>query len=132
MSADQTQTTKTQEQAAPQVRKVRHTVGLVKFLERALTNTDWFVLLHDGYRRTDKDQVSDPTFYTRLYRMRLDGEFVNTWIKFVYNLRDNWADFELSWHDTEVRASARELSSRRLVSAIGATTEEGVSQGAKH
>lgn len=131
MDADQN--TPAQSQAQPTetpvstIRKVRHTVGLVKFLEKALWNTDWFVLIKDGSTQpTDVNWLDMPSFYTKVYRMKLDGELVNTWVRFIYNLRDNWADFEISYRDTTVRASARELSSRRLVRAIGATPEEAV------
>ncbi len=114
--------------AVPQERKVKHTIGLVKFIERALWNTGWFVLTKDGSTQpTDVSWLDTPSFYTKVYRMKLDGEYVNTWVRFIYNERDNWADFEMTYRDQEgMKASARELSSRRLVKVIGATPEEAV------
>lgn len=107
--------------------KLRRTIRLVKFIENAVQNTGWFVVVKDGSKEpTDVNWLTTPSFYTKLYRMKLDGEFVNTWLRFVYNYRDNWADFEMTYrNDSEVRATSRELSSRKLVRAIQATRDDG-------
>ena len=108
---------------------IRGTIGFVQSVENFLVHKlGWFVLEHDGEKGTDIAKMGKPSFFTRLYRMRLPdrsgGELVNTWIKFIYNYRDNWADFTLSWNNPiGERASVKEINSRRLVNAIKAVQE---------
>ena len=61
---------------------------LEKIVERA-----GFKPVHDGqYEEGQK-------FYTKVYRLELDGEFVNTWLRFRYDLRTGYADVSISWKD---------------------------------
>ena len=66
-----------------------------------------FVCVYDGSSSPkDIDWLEKPTFYTRVYRCKQDGEWINTWIKFIYDLRPGpdygYADFEVSWKDLTV------------------------------
>ena len=83
--------------------QIRNTISLVKFFEKACVGSGWFEMVKDGRNPHSggMEQASDPSFYVRKYRMKLDGEYVNTWIKFVYNHRDGWADFSMSYHDLD-------------------------------
>jgi hypothetical protein len=68
-------------------------------VEKAFKNMG-FVLVHDGSRETkDINWLSKPTFFTRTLRLKLDGEFVDTWVKFTYDLRTGDADFRISHRD---------------------------------
>lgn len=67
-------------------------------LERIIARTA--VLVFDGeVSRKDPVIVDKPTFYTRVYRIVLDGEPINTWVRFIYDLRDGWADMRISNKD---------------------------------
>lgn len=57
-----------------------------------------FELVHDG-KAGKQFGVEDPALYTRVYRLKLDGEFVNTYIRFKYDNRTRYADFSISWDD---------------------------------
>jgi hypothetical protein len=48
------------------------------------------------------DSGIKPTFYIRVYRFKIDGEFINTWIKFTYWERDDLADIDVSFKDLTV------------------------------
>jgi len=106
----------------------RHVHGTIKFVEGVenflVNSMGWFVLTHDGSQSTEKGH-GEPSFFTRMYRMRLpDGVIVNTWVKFVYSYRDNWADFTVSWRDpVGKRVTVKEITSRRLVRAMKSTQE---------
>jgi hypothetical protein len=56
--------------------------------------------------------------------MVLDGEQVSTFIKFVYNIRDNWGDFYLSTRFVPDGITSREASFRKLLRTMVGTTEE--------
>jgi hypothetical protein len=105
--------------------KLKRTIRLVKFIENAVRNTGWFVLVKDGSKEPiDINWLDTPSFYTKLYRMKLDGEFVNTWVRFVYNTRDNWADFEMRYNNNVASVvTARELSERRIIRAMQVASE---------
>lgn len=107
------------------VEHIKRTIGLVQWFEKGIVGSGWFVLLHDGSLSTlPGGQTSAPSFYTKLYRMKLDGKFVNTRIRFVYNHRDNWADFEISTQDVVGQpATPLELTSRKLMGSMASSTE---------
>ena len=67
-------------------------------LER-LARSYGFVLIRDGSLRRDFPNAGKPTFYTRVYRLKLDGEFVNTYLRFKYDLRTGWADIDIGLSD---------------------------------
>lgn len=102
---------------------VKRTIKFVRWLEMALQNTGWFVLLHDGTQRKESDQIQNPTFFTRTYRMNIDGQMVNTWVKFIYDYRDGWADFMMSYTPTNGHISSREYASRKMVIAMQKSQE---------
>lgn len=60
-----------------------------------------FKLVHDG-------SEGGSHFHTRVYQLFLstpehpEGEFLNTYIKFIYDLRSNWADVSISRRDISV------------------------------
>lgn len=105
---------------------VRRTIGIVKFIERFVINTGWFKTIHDGSQPTGNvpGDTESPQFYTRRYRMELDGEPVNTFVKFVYNYRDNWADFYVSTNFVPDGITSREASCRRMLRTMVGTSEE--------
>ena len=69
-------------------------------LERILIKTG-FVLIHDGQRNPGQFKLppNEIKCFTRKYRLKLDGEFVNTWITFKYDDRSPFADPEVYIHD---------------------------------
>ena len=77
-------------------------VGFVRRFEESLLNSGFLQLLtdgaHDGQQQGSlpvRTPLSEPSFYTKKYRRLLDGVPVNTVVKFVYNLREGWADFDI-------------------------------------
>jgi hypothetical protein len=60
-----------------------------------------FVLVHDGQRNPGQFELppEDVRFYTKIYRWEIDGKFINTWVKFKYDLRDNEVGMDLTFHD---------------------------------
>lgn len=66
------------------------------FMEK-LMRGNGFVLIKDGSKNGEltKGKVK-PSFFRRIYRLQLDGEFVNTWVYFTYDLRTGWADFKIT------------------------------------
>lgn len=65
--------------------------GIRCLLEKGLcANRNLFKLVHDGSQGGSR-------FYTKVYRMVLDGKPVNTWIRFTYDLRAGWADVSFSY-----------------------------------
>ncbi len=82
-----------------------HIKGKIKpmecLFERALLNMG-FVVVHDGSKEpTDVNWLKsgEPTFYTKVLRARVDREFINTWVRFTYDLRTGFADFTISYRD---------------------------------
>ncbi len=61
-----------------------------------------FVLVHDGENSPGPLQqklgVEGTKFHTRKYRLKLDGEFANTWVTFIYDERELW-DVRVSYKD---------------------------------
>lgn len=109
-------------------RQVKRTVRFVRWVETAVSNTGWFMAVKDGSQPHGAVQAENPSMYTKIYRMRLDGQFVNTWIKFVYNHRDGWADFTIIYEPDGVlnKAAAREIAGRRMLVAMQNTSEATV------
>lgn len=104
---------------------VRRTIGIVRFVERFVVNTGWFRLIHDGSQPTGNvpGDTGSQQFYTKHYRMELDGEPVNTFIRFVYDYRNNWADFYVSTTFVPNGITSREASCRRILRTMVGTTE---------
>lgn len=76
-------------------------------LERLLRDNG-FVLVHDGQRNPEQIELppEEVRFFTREYRLKLDGQFVNTWVKFIYDNRSGTVDFEI--HSREPHTRGRE------------------------
>ena len=70
--------------------------GQVCLLEKTLKRLG-FVLTHDGQRNPGQFKLppEEVRCFTRKYRLKLDGEFVNTWAVFKYDERSEFADFEI-------------------------------------
>lgn len=68
-----------------------------------------FVLIHDGQRNPGQFNLppEEVKFFTRKYRLSLDGEFVNTWAVFRYDERSNFADFEITSREPMTRGKQR-------------------------
>lgn len=79
-------------------------VNKMCLLERIL-RSNGFILVHDGQQNTEGAQLIDDgvSFFIRKYRLKMDGEFVNTWIKFIYDDRSQYVDFEIYSKDKETR-----------------------------
>lgn len=83
--------------------------------ERAIKNMG-FRLIHDGSKESrDVKWLSAPTFFTRTYRSYVDGQPVNTFIRFTYDLRTGDADFTVSSKDLDTFEQAVEESNKRLI-----------------
>jgi hypothetical protein len=85
--------------------------------------------MHDGSnpsQQISNVQVSSPSYYTKKYQLVLDGEPVNTAVKFVYNLRDGVADFDIYYHKFK---GARDASDTKAIKAmdkaLGVASKEG-------
>jgi hypothetical protein len=108
--------------------RVKRTIRFVRWIETAVANTGWFMTVKDGSQPKGDVQDINPSLYTKTYRMRLDGQFTNTWVKFVYNQRDNWADFTIMYEPDGMlsKATAREVAGRRVLVAMQNTNEATV------
>jgi len=64
-----------------------------------------FKLIHDGQRNPVQFQLppEEVRFFTRKYRLSIDGHFVNTWVVFKYDERSQFADFEMYSKEPELR-----------------------------
>ena len=75
------------------------------FWERKLfhKSREW-ELVHDGQQNPGQFQFppEEVRFYTRTYRWILDGTPVNTWVKFIYDLREGEATVEATFHEPGV------------------------------
>ena len=71
-----------------------------------------FVLIHDGLKNPGQfnlppDQVR---YYTRKYRLKLlDVGFVNTWLVFVYDLREGEVRMDLTHRDPMKRKESETM-----------------------
>jgi len=71
--------------------------GQACLLEKTLKRLG-FVLTHDGQRNPGQFKLPPEEIrcFVRKYRLKLDGEFVNTWAVFKYDDRSEFADFEIT------------------------------------
>ena len=71
-------------------------------LERSFKSIG-FVLIRDGSipNPAKGALVGKPSSYARKYQWYLDGNPVQTFVTFFYDLRTGWADFKISYHDLE-------------------------------
>jgi hypothetical protein len=74
----------------------RWTITVAQRFEESLLNKGFLRLQYDGSKPDPNGQLVNPslTFYTRTYQVVLDKQPVNMRVRFVYNLRDEWADFD--------------------------------------
>ena len=81
-------------------------------------------LIHDGLKNPGQFEfpADEVSFYTRYYRLKMDGEFINTWVLFKYDKRTGWADFEVTYRDP--RTNIKEVEKRRLKMAEVSKTKE--------
>jgi len=103
-----------------------HIKGRVKpmecLFERAIRSMG-FVLIRDGSKEPqDIKWLDKPTFFTRVYRLKLDDQWVNTWIRFTYDNRTGWADFTISYKDLAV---LDDVMTHKEAGDIAETTELG-------
>ncbi len=54
-----------------------------------------FRVVHDGEQAHDFPDAGKPSFYTRTLRWYVDNKPVDTWIRFIYNLRTRDADLQI-------------------------------------
>lgn len=105
--------------------KQRRTIRTIKWIEKFCVATGWFNLQHDGGKGKDEERLGKPSFYTRLYRMELEGKPTDTWVRFVFNEAEGWGDFTVSYREHPGTVpTAREAASRRLLSTMAKTAEE--------
>jgi hypothetical protein len=102
---------------------VRAKLDTMQCLLEKIVSKAGFVCVYDGSNDPkDIDWLETPTFYTRVYRCRQDGEWINTWIKFIYDLRPGpdygYADFEISWKDLTVFKELDKRQSPDILQAI--------------
>lgn len=105
-------------------KKLRRSLRSVKWIEKFCVATGWFSLQKDGEKGTDEERLGKPTFFTRLYRLELDGKRTDTWVRFVFNEAEGWGDFTVSYREHPGTVpTAREAASRRLLSTMARTEE---------
>ena len=95
-------------------------------LERLVSRTA--ILVYDGKLNSTPVQIDNPSFYTRVYRLALDGKPVNTWIRFIYNQRDGWADMRISVRDLKewdklTYKEEKQCSGSELASTLSSDSE---------
>jgi len=76
-------------------------IWVAQRFEDSLLNSGFLTVIKDGSDNKEQSSVrtplDKPSFYTKTYRVVLDGEPVNMVLKFVYNLRDGYADFDFHY-----------------------------------
>jgi len=57
-----------------------------------------FVLTHDGQRNPGQFKLppEEVRCFIRKYRLKIDGQWVHTWVVFKYDERSQFADFEIT------------------------------------
>jgi len=62
-----------------------------------------FRLIHDGQRNPDRFQFEpeEVKFFTRKYRLYMDGKPQSTWATFKYDERSKFVDFEIYIKDPD-------------------------------
>ena len=60
-----------------------------------------FRLVHDGQRNPGQFEFppEEVRFYTKVYRWFVDGQPVDTWVKFKYDLREGEVGVDVTFHD---------------------------------
>jgi len=68
-----------------------------------LFKTMGFKLIHDGQRNPDRFQFEpeEVKFFTRKYRLFMDGKPQGTWVTFKYDERSKFVDFEIYIRDPD-------------------------------
>lgn len=68
---------------------------------RLFHRSGWWRLVHDGQENPGQFQFppEEIRFYTRTYRLCLDGELLSTWVRFVYDLREGDSTVKASIHE---------------------------------
>jgi hypothetical protein len=69
------------------------------FVEYLVRATGWFECVYNGKLQQDFKNGGSPTFYTKVYRMKLDGEYQRFRVRLIYNERDKLASVEGSWKE---------------------------------
>ena len=69
-----------------------------------------FRLIHDGERNPDRFefQPEDIKFFTRKYRLFMDGKPQGTWATFKYDERSKYVDFEVYIRDPDEKNVVQE------------------------
>lgn len=82
-------------------------------LERLLMKAG-FELVHDGQNSPCQVQLppEEVSCYTKKYRWKIDGKFVNTWVRFFYDKRGQFADFEIYSRDPDLKGREKMLMSQ--------------------
>ena len=64
-------------------------------------NKPEWMLVHDGQQNPCQFEFrpEEVRFYTRTYRLILKGGPVNTWVKWIYDLREEEATVEATFHE---------------------------------
>ena len=74
-------------------------VGIVEhFLEPAVRGMG-FVLIKDGRSYvpgTNQLKEGNPSFYVKVYQLMIDGHFVDSFVKFIYDMRTGKAKMEFT------------------------------------
>lgn len=80
-----------------------HIKGKIKpmecMFERALINMGFEVIKDGSKEPTDVNWLESPTFFTRVLRAKVEGKFIDTWVRFTYDKRTGDADFSVSYRD---------------------------------
>ena len=63
------------------------------------------VLIKDGQHNPGQFELppEDVRFYTMIYRGTMDGKFINTWVKFIYDEREGEVDVEITCRDPKLK-----------------------------
>lgn len=73
--------------------------GISCMVEEMLKASGLFVLVKAGGENPDEAQTGEHSrAYTRVYQLKLDGELLNTYVKFVYDEREGTAEVKCSHH----------------------------------
>ena len=95
------------------------TNGKMCLLEKVIMKSG-FVLVHDGQRNPGQFILPPEEIkcFTRKYRLKSDGEFLNTWIVFKYDQRSQMADFEIYSREPETAGREKMVLGEELSKVI--------------
>lgn len=70
-----------------------------------------FELVHDGQKNPGQFELpaKEIARFTRKYRWKIDGQFVNTWVTFMYDKREQLADVEFYTKDPALKGREKML-----------------------